>query len=51
MLEKQHLGELNIIRRKAEKMNQAVYGITIKMCWKYFIFAVIPHITFLSNYP
>lgn len=51
MLEKQHLDELNIIRRQAEKLNQAVYGITIKMCWKHFIFAVIAHIGFHSNYP
>lgn len=51
MLEKQHLRELNIIRRQTGKMNQAVYGNTIKMCWKHFIFAVIPHISIHSNYP
>lgn len=51
MLEKQAKSQLNIIRSQAEKMNQAVYGNTIKMCWKHFIFAVISHITFHSNYP
>ncbi|MDK8500578.1 hypothetical protein QP921_08850 [Corynebacterium pseudodiphtheriticum] len=51
MLEKQAKSQLNIIRRQAEKMNQAVYGNTIGLCWEEDFSVVISHITFHSNYP